>query len=143
MELTNELIKSIAEELDCGMKVYVHKETKELKSIIDFDSNYFADTELWQEDIDEIEENIDEYIQFEKMDSRESFQVMEDFTNTVTDEELKMKLELGLRLSKPFRNFKDIIDDEGEYRQKWFDFKSEKYIEFVKEQLSDFNNLEQ
>ena len=143
MELTNEQIKSIAEELECGMKVYVHKKTKELKSIIDFDENIYADEEMWQEDIDEIEENIDNYIQFEKMDSRESFQVMEDFTDIVTDEELKKKLELGLRLSKPFRNFKDIIDDEGENRQKWFEFKSEKYIEFVKEQLSYFNDAQE
>jgi len=49
-------------------------------------------------------------------------------------------LELGLSLSKPFRNFKDIIDNENEYRKNWFAFKSAKYIEFVKEQLESYNN---
>lgn len=133
MRLTNEQIKSIAEDLDTGMKVYVHIETNEIKTIIDLDQHFDADTEVWEEDINEIEENFDKYFQFEKMDSRESFQVMEDFVETVEDEKLREKLELGLSLSKPFRNFKDIIDDENEYRKRWFTFKDERNIEFVKE----------
>jgi hypothetical protein len=140
MKLTEEQIKSIAEELETGFKVYLNIETKEIKSIIDFDNNYDADTEPWEDDIKEIEENFDKYLKFEKMDSRESFQVMEEFVVTVDDEELRKKLEIGLSLSKPFRNFKDIIDDENEYRKNWFAFKSTKYIEFVKEQLESYNN---
>jgi len=139
LKLTEEQIKSIAEELDAGFKVYLNIETKKIKSIIDFDNNYTADTEPWEEDIKEIEENFNKYLIFEKMDSRESFQVMEEFVVTVDAEELRKKLELGLSLSKPFRNFKDIIDDENEYRKNWFAFKSAKYIEFVKEQLESYN----
>lgn len=140
MKLTEEQIKSISEELDAGFKVYLNLETKEIKSIIDFDNNYDADTEPWEEDIKEIEENFDKYLQFEKMDSRESFQVMKEFVVTVKDEELRKKLELGLILSKPFRNFKDIIDGEVEYREKWFAFRNAKSIEFVKLQLKIHNN---
>ena len=140
MKLTDEQIKSIAEDLECGMKVYVHKETNEIKSIINLDENIYADEEVWKADIKEIEENYDKYVEFEKMDSRESFQVMEEFVETVKDEELRKKLELGLSLSKPFRNFKDIIDDEEEYREKWFAFKSGKYIDYVKERLDNYNN---
>jgi len=140
MKLTDEQIISIAEELECGMKVYVHIETKEMRTIIDFDDNFYVDEEEWADEIKEIEENYDKYIQFEKMDSRESFRVMEEFIEIVKDKELKMKLELGLSLSKPFRNFKDIIDAAGEYREKWFEFKSKKYFEHVKEQLIFLNN---
>ncbi len=139
MELTEEQIKEIAEELESGMKVYVNIVTKEIKSLIDFDNNIYGDEEPWEEDIKEIEENYDEYLEFEKMDSSESYQVMEDFTEIVEDEDLKKKLELGLNLSKPFRNFKDIIDDENEYRKKWFTYKSTRYIEYVKEQLEMYN----
>lgn len=140
MELTEEQIKSIAEDLDCGMAVYVNKETQEIKSIIDTDDYLYTEDELLDDDKKEIEENYDKYIEFNKMDSREAYQVMEEFVNTVDDEELRKKLELGLSLSKPFRNFKDIIDCEGEYREKWFAFKSSKYIEYVKEQLAFYNN---
>ncbi|MFA5806253.1 MAG: UPF0158 family protein [Melioribacteraceae bacterium] len=140
MRLTEEQIKSIAEDLDIGMKVFVHIETNEIKSIINLEENIYADEEMWEEDIKEIEGNIDKYLEFEKMDSRESFQVMEEFVETVQDEELRKKLELGLSLSKPFRNFKDIIDDDNEYRTKWFAFKNAKHIEFVKGQLDRYNN---
>lgn len=140
MELTEEQIKSIVGDLETGLNVYVHIETKEIKSIIDFDRFVDADPESWKDDIKEIEKNSDKYFQFEKMDSRESFRVMEEFLETVEDDELRKKLELGLSLSKPFRNFKDIIDDDFEYRNKWFAFKDARYIEFVKEQLELYNN---
>jgi len=47
INLNNEQIKEIAEELDLGMKVYIHKITKEMKSIIDFDKHIYADEEVW------------------------------------------------------------------------------------------------
>ena len=140
IKLTEEQIKSIAEYLDAGMRVYVNKETKEIKNIIDFDNHIYADEELWEEDIKEIEENYDKYIEFEKMDSNEAYQIMEEYVETVDNEEVKNNLELGLRLSRPFRNFKDIIDESGEYRDKWFSFKESKYIEYVKSQLELYNN---
>jgi len=138
LKLTDEEVKSIAEDLEIGMVVYINKETHEVKTVIDTD-NYYADTEPWEEDLKEIEENYDKYLEIEKMDSPESYRVMEDFVETVKNEELKKKLELGLSLSKPFRNFKDIIDDEDEYRNIWFSFRDERYIEFVKEQIEIYN----
>lgn len=39
MKLTEEQIKSIAEELEAGFEVYLNIETNEIKSIIDFDNN--------------------------------------------------------------------------------------------------------
>ena len=141
MNLTNEGIKNIAEELEMGMKVYVNKKNMEIKTFLNFERMEFIDDEMWEEDINEIEENYDSYIKFENMDSRESYRVMEDFVETVEDNELRKKLELGLSLSRPFRNFKDIIDSGGEYRDKWFEFKNSKYIDFVKEQLEDYNKL--
>lgn len=140
MNLSEATIKEIAEELDAGMIVYINTETLETKSIIDFESHIYADPEQWEEKSAEIEENFEKYFEFERMDSRDSFRVMEEFTETVQDEKLRDKLELCLQLSKPFRNFKDVIDCEVDYRTLWFKFKEQKYIEFVKEQLERYNN---
>ena len=140
--LTDEQIKEIASELDLGMNVYVNKATKEIKSIIDFDQQIFADKELWEDDINEIESNFDSYLQFEPMNSNEGFRLMQEFVETIDDNEIKSKLELGLSLSKPFRNFKDILENYNEYRVKWFSFKETKYIEYVKEQLDNYNNFD-
>ena len=137
--LAEEQIKSIAEDLDIGMQVYVNLETMEIKTIIDTLQHFDVDTETWEEDINEIEKNFDKYFEFEKMDSRESFRVMEEFVETVEDKRLREKLELGLSLSKPFRNFKDIIDDENEYRKLWFKFRDSRNIEFVKGQIERHN----
>ncbi len=142
INLTNEQIKEIASELDIGMNVYVNKVTKEIKSIINFDQHIYAEEELWEDDINEIENNFDSYIQFEPMDSRQAFRVMEEFVETLDNSEIRKKLELGLSLSKPFRNFKDILENYLEYRDKWFSFKEKEYIEYVKEQLDDYNNTE-
>lgn len=139
MNLTRNQIENIAEELESGMKVYLNIETMEIKTILDWDDNYLSSEDEWDDDLKEIENNFDKYIMFEKMDSRESYRVMENFVDLVEDTELKNKLDLGLSLSKPFRNFKDIIDSESEYREKWFQFKKQKYIEYVIEQI-DFHN---
>jgi len=141
INLNNEQIKEIAGELDLGMKVYVHKITKEMKSIIDFDKHIYAEEEEWEDDINEIYNNYDSYIEFEPMDSNEEYRTMEKFVETIEDKELRDKLELGLSLSKPFRNFKDILETDIGYRNKWFSFKETKYIEFVREQLDNYNNV--
>jgi hypothetical protein len=46
MKLTEEQIKSIAEDLDMGMKVYVNIETNEIKKVLDFDQHYDVDIEV-------------------------------------------------------------------------------------------------
>lgn len=141
--VTKEKIKGIAEDLDCGMKCYYNKKTKEITTILDFDSHPGADEEPWEDVIDEVEENWDDLVEFERMDSRESFRVMADYTDLVDDSALREKLIDALNRPKPFGTFKWIIDNSGEYRQKWFEFKNQKYIEWVKKRISDLNSMEE
>ena len=143
INLSKERIKEITGDLDCGMKCYYNKKTKEITTIIDFDSHYGADEELWEDVIKELEENWMNYIEIERMDSRESFLVMEDFAYSVDSASLQEKLINALNRSKPFSNFKRIIDNSGDYRQKWFDFKNQKYIEWVEEKISELNSMEE
>jgi len=136
MKLSKKAIKEIAENLDCGMVCYVHIETKEVKSIIDLD-NIYADEELWREDIDEIEKNWDKYLKIDKMPSREAFQVMEDFTEQVSNKEIRNRLVYALNRNRPFKNFKYEVDYNEDVRQHWFKFKAYRYEEWVKEFLEN------
>jgi len=68
------------------------------------------------------------------MDSSQSFQVMEDFANSLTVTQFKDKLLYQLSNRKPFQNFNHTVD-ESEHRQDWFDFKKNAYVEFVKGQI--------
>jgi hypothetical protein len=49
----------------------------------------------------------------------------------------------ALSKKHPFRNFRNIIDNSGEYRQVWFEFKEKKYIEYVKRQIHVINRNEE
>ena len=49
----------------------------------------------------------------------------------------------SLNRAHPFRNFKDEIDYQEEYRERWFKFKTGKYIEHVERQIIDFNRHEE
>jgi len=142
INLTQDQIKEIAEELDCGMRCYVNKETGIIKSTPDFDSSLTGDTELWADVLNELDENWDKYIEIERMESHESFDVMADFAESVDSKELRDSLINALNKKHPFRNFKWVVDNSGPYRQKWFDFKNQRLIEWVKDQLEvlDFNH---
>ena len=140
--LSTSQIKEIADHLDCGLKCYYNRKTNEIKAIPDFDKSIYVDTEIWQDLIDEIEEHFEDYFVFEQMSSSESFQVMIAFVNEVEDESFRKRLVFALNRSHPFRKFKDEIDFNGEYRERWFKLKEEKYIEYVKMAILEHNQIE-
>jgi len=141
MTLKEEQIKEIAENLDMGMRCFYHLKTGEIEATPDFlNSDWFGqNTEPWQEILDKLDENWSDYFEFEKMASHESFEIMADFAETVDNQNLQDRLFKALNGSKPFRNFKWEIDNSGEYRQKWFDYKNQRLIEFVKNQIEQHN----
>lgn len=141
MVLTDDQIKEIADSLEAGMKCYYNRLTGNIKTIIDFDSWIGADDELWEEDLNEIDEHFGDYFVFENMTSHDSFNLMVDFVDLVVDSRIQTKLINALNKSKPFRNFKHVIDNSGEYRQQWFDFKRGRYIEWVQDQIDTENSL--
>jgi hypothetical protein len=135
MKPTQKQIEEIAEFLDCGMNCYFNQKTGEIKTIMDFDSWIGSDEGPWEEDLKEIDKNWEDYLEFKGLESYESFQIMADFAERVDDKKLQDKLYNALNRRGPFQNFKWEIDNSGEYRQRWFDYKKMRYIEWVKEQL--------
>lgn len=140
LTFTKEQIKEIADQLDCGFKVFYHKETGELMVLPDTDRDFGMDTEDWQEDLDKLEENFMDYQEIHAMESRDSFRVMADFAEQLADEKLQSKLIHALNNKKLFSGFKFVIDNEDEQRQSWFDFKNRRYMEWTEEQLNLYNS---
>lgn len=143
IKLTEEQIKEIADNLDSGFRSYYNKNTGELKSVINTENWLGADLEPCENEIEEIDENWDDYIEFDNLETHESFEIMEDFAESIDDAWLQEKLIHALNKSKPFRNFKWVIDNSGEYRQRWFDFKKARYIQVVKDKIELINNYEE
>ena len=69
------------------------------------------------------------------MESRDAFRMMVDFAESITDNNFRHKLINALENRKPFQNFKWHIDNSGDERQKWFDFRRMRNIEFVEKQI--------
>lgn len=135
-KITLQKVKETADELDTGMRCFYNVKTMELLSIIDFNRfDCMGDEELWQDVQEQIDEHWDDLVEINAMESHDSFRVMERYAELIKDEELQGRLYYALRGPNPFRNFKYHIDNSGEYRQKWFDFKAAQYIEWVKEQM--------
>lgn len=139
MKLTEEQIKEIADNLDSGLRCFYNKRTGVIKEILNFNSWIDADEEPWEEELREIEENWSDFYEFENMTSGESFNLMADFAENIDNPGLQKRLINALNRSKPFRNFKWQIDNSGEYRQLWFEFKNNRYIEWVKDQIETQN----
>ena len=138
MNIPEEKINQIADLLDFGLRVFYNLKTGEIKDIMVIDN--WIDSGLIEkgenpDDTEEIDKNRADYYEFENLDSYKSFQIMVDFAESVEDERLRNKLIDALNRSKPYRNFKTIIDYSGPYRNEWFIFKKSRYIEWVKKQI--------
>jgi hypothetical protein len=133
LTLTDEHIAEIAELLDCGMTCYFHRPTGTIEHHPDPDDPWF-EPEYWQDTIDKIENDLDNYEKFEKMDSNQGFRVMENFAYSLTDDNFRNEILDQLSKRKPFQKFKMLIDS-SKYRQDWFDFKKKACIDWVKRQM--------
>lgn len=132
--LSKEAIQRVVDELQCGLRVFYHKETFDLVFVPDMDL-YPEMEEFWQEDLDKLEKYADDYMEIDPMPSSIGFSTMEDFAEQVHDKFLQQKLLDALNRKGPFSNFKFVIDNSGHFRQLWFDFKAIRYMEWVERQL--------
>jgi hypothetical protein len=136
MKVTSNKINEIAQELETGMKVYLNRETLEIKSILDWED--ISDGEFWEEELEEIFKGWSDFVVLTKMESWEAFKVMEEFIDTIEDVTFCEGLVKILSRRSPFANFKAEIESSP-YRQNWFDFKLRKYEDYVREQLENEN----
>jgi hypothetical protein len=143
--LTTDQIKEIAEQLDCGFSCFINKHKNEMiftygddDDFLDFDDE-LKEEDAWAIERKKLNDHPDDYFEVEKMESWDSFRLMENFAGSVDSLQLKNDLIYALGQKKPFSRFKNVVDNSGEYRQFWFDFKAETMREWVKEQIDSFN----
>jgi len=142
--LTKEQIKEIAEQLDCGFRCFLNKKNGELIFVPDEYKHPGMETEAWTDELEKLEENFTDYFEIEQLESSDSFKIMADFVESLSDSnKLKSRLISALNKNKPFREFKFVIDNSGEYRQQWFDFKTRKLQEWVTDNFDRISRLEE
>jgi hypothetical protein len=114
--------------------VYLNPDTLEVEEIPQavFDYGFLAyNNEYGGYDPDDFQhEKWERVIKMEPLDSRESYTVMEDFVEQLSDKEEVGKLSQALSGYKPFANFNHLIHN-SDYRLDWFAFRQktmEKYV---------------
>src|SRR5882672_10931786 len=93
--MTDEQIADLVGDLDCGLRCFVHKETKAIVTTPNT-NDPDSDSEVWNDAKEEIENNFDNYVEIKKMGSNESFRLMQNFVETVENERLRDRLDQAL-----------------------------------------------
>ncbi|MFZ4797937.1 MAG: UPF0158 family protein [Bacteroidia bacterium] len=138
--ITSEQVTEIVDQHQVGFLCYLHKVTGELLSVPDMDKFFGMDTEAFDEDLEKLENNIIDYIEIKPPTSRQSFKIMESFVAQLDEEnKLKNKLLNALDKKKPFREFNYVIENEFEFRQDWFAFRTEKLKQLINQELEEGN----
>ena len=136
--LTPEQINEIAQELDSGFKCYWNKKSNELLFIPDELRHPDMEIEHWEDDLKKLKKNRKDFKEIPPLEPRDSLKMMREFIGTLSDSNsLKETLLDAMNKSKAFREFKFVIDNSGDYRQKWFDFKNQKLEEWVRERFEE------
>src|SRR6478609_7761537 len=133
MQVEESKLKQISEELLCGSKVFLHRETGEIITIHDVDL-FLDEKDPWENDRQKVDAERGKYLEFEPMESRESYQIMQDFIDQLDDGRLADRLVNAIQKKRPFAHFKEEIDYSGPYREKWFLFRDQRYLEWTREQ---------
>jgi len=126
------IVSEIAGHLNCGENCYYNRTTHKIITLPQFLEIYDDEeyNELFQKDIDEVHNHKSEYLKIEVLQSFESFKIMERFTDKISEDYFKNSLEKILQKKKPFRNFKDVVEN-SDYREAWFEFKQQEIEKIV------------
>jgi len=133
-EKYRELVRKIAEAIDCGFICFVNPATLEMEDVPKslLEERFFTENDEEEED-DELElqhENWEKCISVEPPESHESFEIMENFVQKVDDKKLQKQLIHALQNHRPFANFKNLIDN-SDCREQWFAFKQKELEKYV------------
>jgi hypothetical protein len=141
--LNEDQIKEIAEELSIGMRCLVNRKTGELLFIPDEMNLMGIDMDPWQDEIDKFESDPDSYWAIEAPRSRDSYQFMADFAEALEgNNRLRVRLLDALEKKKPFAHFKWIIDGSGPYREEWFVYRDQRYMQWVRDRIRELRDTE-
>ena len=132
MKINEEQILDIAKRLENGYNVYLNKDTGEYRSLPDVDE-FSTDNEFNTDELRKITDHWENYMIFTRMEPWELFEIMEEFLYRV-DRDFQGKLLDALYKTKPFDKFQHLVET-SKYRDDWFEFKDQKYTNYVMEQL--------
>jgi hypothetical protein len=77
------------------------------------------------------------FVSIEPIPSHETFQFLADFTDELPASVARDALEHALRGSRPFRRFKNALNDYPKERERWFEYEAKRRREYIEEWALD------
>ena len=134
--LTEDQIQEIAETFDMGMTCFWNKVTGELIFVPKQEYQDEMDMENFEEDMQKIEDDYENFLEIAPPSSSDQFQIMADFAEQLDENQLLQdQLISALNRHKPFQGFKHIIHNSGPYREQWFAFHAKQQQKFVRDRF--------
>ena len=78
--------------------------------------------------LEQLEDECERYLPIPHLSSHESYQIMEDFIETVANKILKKNLAIAIAGKGAFARFKGVLLEYPSERERWFKFKKEKVM---------------
>jgi hypothetical protein len=91
--------------------------------------------EINEEEEEGPEAHPDRYLLIEPVDSRDIFEIMSDFVETLPESRVQRELAWALGRKRPFRRFKDVLLNHPSVREDWFRFHQQAFIKVIKDWL--------
>jgi hypothetical protein len=132
-EKYKKVVANIAELLQSNILPMFNPITLEVEEVVE---EYMDDREQFEEATGEKWENVyafhnwERCIEIKKMESHESFNIMESFTDQLENIRMKNKLNYALNNKKPFAHFNHLIHN-SKYTDQWHEYKQAKYEEYI------------
>ena len=138
------LISDIVDNLECGFSTKIDVEKAIVVSVVNENGE---EMEFFEEDSEggnnETDEDIDTkeddyfgtFINIDRLESFESFEIMKNFANSLDVSPLKYKLLNALQHKKPFANFNAIIHSSTA-KEHWFHFRRKALEQYVVDTLT-------
>lgn len=138
MDCNDEIIREIADLIECGQLCYIHVKDRTIEYHPQKINLFYGEPNPWQDILDKVRSEKENYIEIKQMSTHQFFEVIEDFIVSVVDSDVfKNALEKILRRPKPFSYFKHYVET-SDYRMSWFKFKADRNFQWVKLQLNAY-----
>jgi hypothetical protein len=128
-----EELRFAMEDASSEQRYFLDTETGEVILVSEYDDDEESTQRL--ESIDEAEPG--RYLQVPRAESRDGYEDMQEFIDTVSDKALQQLLEVAIRGKGAFRRFKDVLARDPAEQQRWFAFQMERLDTRVREWLAD------
>ncbi|QDH78173.1 hypothetical protein FKX85_03605 [Echinicola soli] len=144
LKLTEKEIAAIANYLLKGKVCYYQEDKKIIHHLPDEEENFNENLTPEEEDLlDEIDAEPMNYAEFVKMEPAQESLLMDQFAERfVESKSFQEDLYDALTKSKAMERFTFLIEESNTYKQKWLDYRLQKYKDWVMEQVDSYNTLE-